>query len=334
MLVLELLGLKRKRHKIISNDYKEYTRQNRFFRSLKTQNDDDYLVIVTKPSTHYLAHALLFKLLDAGINCKLIGDLIPGEVETDRPHLIFCPQSFDKDVLPPHYITYQTEQTTNEKWFQPHHLEILKNSDLIIDYSPENIDFLKKNNITSNETIYLPTGYIHDYYQHLITYDILKKSSVMQDYLSRPYDVVFYGDPNNDRRRSYLDAFEKAGIHVKVICGLYGDNLTTELLKSKIILNIHYFENALFETGRIYQTLATGCHIISEKSIDQNEHTVVNDIIDLCETDNIQEMIEKTRYCLENPNHVTTLLDKRKSAPFDDPYTKAVTSISQYLANK
>ena len=142
MRVLELLGLKRKRHKIISNDYKEYTRQNRFFRSLKTQNDDDYLVIVTKPSTHYLAHALLFKLLDAGINCKLIGDLIPGEVETDRPHLIFCPQSFDKDVLPPHYITYQTEQTTNEKWFQPHHLEILKNSDLIIDYSSENIDFL------------------------------------------------------------------------------------------------------------------------------------------------------------------------------------------------
>lgn len=96
-------------------------------------------------------------------------------------------------------------------------------------------------------------------------------------------------------------------------------------------MNIHYFENALFETGRIYQTLATDCHVISENSVDQKDHSVVNDLIDLCETDDIQAMIEKTRYCLANPEYVVALLEKRKTAQFEDHYTETIHAIQDYL---
>ena len=55
---------------------------------------------------------------------------------------------------------------------------------------------------------------------------------------------------------------------------LFGDDLYKVIMKSKIILNIHYYKNAVLETARINDVLRFNKVIISEKSCD-------NDIMEL-----------------------------------------------------
>ena len=51
---------------------------------------------------------------------------------------------------------------------------------------------------------------------------------------------------------------------IKIINGLYGINLYKEIINSKIVLNIHFYKNAILETCRINEILSCNRIVISE----------------------------------------------------------------------
>ncbi len=73
-----------------------------------------------------------------------------------------------------------------------------------------------------------------------------------------------------------------------------------ELKKGKIVVNIHYYENALLETTRIYECLSLNCLIVSEKSTDFEEHLSLQNIVDFVDIGDVHGMVNRISFWLDN----------------------------------
>ena len=115
----------------------------------------------------------------------------------------------------------------------------------------------------------------------------------------------------NDIRKEKLQYLQKKLFPkyiIKIINNIYGIPLFNEIINSKIILNIHFYKDALLETNRLNEILSCNKLIISEKpdiSDNYNYELYKNNIIF---TNNIDEMYEKIIYYLENDN-ITNFLN-------------------------
>jgi hypothetical protein len=79
-------------------------------------------------------------------------------------------------------------------------------------------------------------------------------------------EVAFYG-AINERRRSTLNALTAMGYRVKLVPGHYGPRLSSEIVCSNMVLNIHHFDTAIFEVARCLRPLALGIPVVSERSL-------------------------------------------------------------------
>ena len=184
------------------------------------------------------------------------------------------------------------------------------------------VNFLKQK-LPDTVFHHLPVTICNDYLSHLADNHLLDHDEILNDH-DRPYDIVFYGDPRPERRAQYLNEIQKH-FKVKIICGAFGMDVVRELMKAKIILNIHVFDDAILEIGRIYEALSLKCHVISETATDQNHHEHLNNIVDFCPVGDIQNMIKTIDAVLKNDNkHAQSLtnlaeadLDKTLNDNFD-----------------
>ena len=76
-------------------------------------------------------------------------------------------------------------------------------------------------------------------------------------------DVLFYGSPN-ERRITVLEALEKFGVKVMPLFGAYGAERDAWIARSRIVLNIHFYDAQIFEQVRVSYLLANGRFVISE----------------------------------------------------------------------
>jgi hypothetical protein len=125
---------------------------------------------------------------------------------------------------------------------------------IILDYNQHNLDILSTKNKCD--------GY---------EFPILPSKKFMFDYpysnsIQKQYDLAFYGILN-ERREELIRKLASSDISVKIISGKYGAELSSALLDCKFVLNLHYFESAIFEVARSLRPLAMGIPIISEASI-------------------------------------------------------------------
>jgi hypothetical protein len=82
----------------------------------------------------------------------------------------------------------------------------------------------------------------------------------------QPYedvDVLFYGSPN-DRRIDVLEQLERRGARVMPLFGVYGRERDAWIARSKIVLNMHYYEAQVFEQVRVSYLLANERFVVSE----------------------------------------------------------------------
>lgn len=198
-------------------------------------------------------------------------------------HIVICPQVFEN--LPKKYIAFQMEQSTNNRWFTQKYFDILNNAIAILDYSTENIKYLKEQKVDHCKLFFTP---------------IDKRAYPPKDHVEKEYDVLFYGDTNNNRRKEYLEAISKH-FNTKIINNLFGEKLQDEINKTKIVINVHYYENALLETTRIYECLSHGATVVSEESIDFIEHTQLKDKVHFVKVGDIDAMIAKIQEALISP---------------------------------
>lgn len=79
------------------------------------------------------------------------------------------------------------------------------------------------------------------------------------------YHFAFYGAMNS-RRKYVLENIQKHGVRIKIIEGMYGKQLSKELLECHAVLNIHAYEAGIFESARALRPVAMGIPMVSEAS--------------------------------------------------------------------
>ena len=124
--------------------------------------------------------------------------------------------------------------------------EWIKSANEVWDYDEQNIEILKS---------IRPDVKLH----------VLKPYKIWPQSHVKDIDILFYGAINEHRGTLLKHLSEKYKI---VVCnGKFGSDLDSYILRSKILLNIHYYyECAMQEQARIVRWLGAPSRIVSEKS--------------------------------------------------------------------
>lgn len=172
------------------------------------------------------------------------GDLIPNRTIVLGAHNL--PRSLPADTKP-NDIFYNFEQ---------HGSPVLNNSVLhlfrqheVWDYSPSNVAWFQERGVRAK---HVPVGYVPELTR-------IKK-------YAQEIDVLFYGLVN-DRRRKILDDLRAAGLGVYE-ANCYGPERDALISRSKVVLNMHFYETGIFEMVRCSYLFANEVCVVSEESVD------------------------------------------------------------------
>ncbi|HBR0800438.1 hypothetical protein MKM89_08115 [Klebsiella quasipneumoniae] len=260
--------------------------------------------ILATQHTLFVAHLIEKNLLDCGIKGH-VSTAYSVEQDMGQMHIVVCPQMFKQ--LPRNYIAFQMEQSVNSRWFTDEYFSRLNNAVAIFDYSLKNIEYLLNKGIPYQKLFYMPISSFPDYPAHLED-----NGYVLDDQKGDIHaDVLFYGDPNCERRKAYLQELKKH-FNVTVASEVFGDKLTRMVKNAKVVVNIHYYENALLETTRLYETISLGTPVVSESSSDIVEHEDLQDVIDFCPIGDIPAMVEKIQNLLSDKEYYNERKEKIK----------------------
>lgn len=241
------------------------------------------IVILSTPHCRFIAEEIAHALNRVEIASNIIHEM-PAGGYADVPHFVICPQMFD--AMPTLYVSFQMEQSVSSRWFTPEYLRRLENSFAIFDYSLDNIASLVKKGLYPKQFYHMPVGYLPDYGSDL-------------EPVTDSYDVLFYGDINNERRRACIHELEKV-CRVKVVSNLFGRDMLQELRKAKVVVNIHYYPGALLESTRLWECLSLGRLVVSERGSDMSMHGDLVPLIDFVDEGDFVGMADRVRYWLEH----------------------------------
>lgn len=145
-------------------------------------------------------------------------------------------------------ILYNLEQITlDSPWLQSAFLATLRQYP-VWDYSQSNIEQLTRLGITSVQ--HVPIGYMSQ---------LTRICPVDED-----IDVLLYGSLN-ERRWHIIKSLKAHGVKAEAVFGLYGKERDQLIARSKIVLNIHFYEAKVFEVVRVSYLLANRRFVISER---------------------------------------------------------------------
>lgn len=249
---------------------------------LPSQNN---VYILTTKHCFFIANLIQSNLSKLNISSEIIFEK-PQNGFGDGIHFVICPQMFNE--LPSTYIAFQLEQSVSSRWFTEEYIHKLENSYAIFDYSLENIKHLQNKGLYYQQMYFMPLAYDNQYNNKYVFANN-----------GESYDVLFYGDINNERRRNFIDKLSKR-FKVKIVKEVFCEDLYKEINKAKIIVNIHYYEGALLETTRLYECLSLNKLVVSETSSDIDKHQDMQNCIDFVDIGDVESMCERVDYWLNN----------------------------------
>jgi tetratricopeptide (TPR) repeat protein len=119
------------------------------------------------------------------------------------------------------------------------------------DYSHANIEYLAAEGLP--RPTYVPIGYVPE---------LTRIRPAAED-----IDVLFYG-MLSERRYGVLKDLHDRGLRVKWLSGVLGAGRDAWIARSKIVLNVHYWEAKIFEIARVSYLLANRRVVVSERGAD------------------------------------------------------------------
>lgn len=259
--------------------------------------------VLTPIHTLYIARqlVLVFESMGKAAQITLVK---PGVGWGSGSWIVICPQAYEE--LPPKYVAYQLEQSGSSKHFTEEYFRRLRCAVAVWDYSSCNVDFLKRNGIDSDRVRHVP-----------VTFSIKPEPLSPRQH---DYDVAFYGDVNNPRRKKILSHLNER-FNLKVVSGLYGPQLYAQLERARCVINIHYYEDALFETTRVFECLSRNICVVSEASRDQDDYQWLDGVVDFVPVDDLDAMVAAIRkyveggdgYCFERSKNSNKILMAREN---------------------
>ena len=184
------------------------------------------------------------------------------------------------------YIIFQIEQLNqNTNFYQSIDFmyELINDSYFVFDYSQTNLNYYPqylKNKVT------------------LIT-PIINELEFTSN--QKTIDILFVGYPN-ERRLKILQALRKATtFNIEIVKNKYGNDLIEIINKSKILLNLHAFPNAILEVFRIHDLISFDIKIVSELPGDGDQ---------IKQIDQYKEYVDFTEIISPDLKNMNTLINK------------------------
>ncbi len=281
----------------------------------KQKNNKYSFGVVTTPHTKFHASVIANRLSNHGFDVQVF-DGMPEKFEEDY-YFVLTPNIFER--LPPgeKRILYQLEQSVSSRWFTEKYFSDLENSLAVLDYSISNIKYLKKNGIIYPLVYFLPIGSTDKLFEKL--------NGVPKD-----IDVLFYGDSLSCKRRQTMLSELSKYFNVKIVNDVFGDQMQELIKRSKVVINIHYYEGALLETPRIMECLSLGTQVVSEYGSDMQFHTGYEKAVRFFEIGAVNEMIEKIGEALEDPTSFSTIesVVNKKSREFEYMFDRVLIGLN------
>jgi len=244
----------------------------------------EVIYIQTTKFGYYLAHSLQYLFQKNSIKSYIVYD-----VDYKNPHLHIILFSQKVKKFPKNYIIYQLEQKDISKWIDKKYELSILFSKKTWDYSYANIN--KFSDILKRKITYLPVP--------LIPINEIHKDIQLNKHPQN--NILFYGSMNHIRREK-LDCLQKKlypNYFIKIIYNQYGLTLLHQIINSKIILNIHFYKNALLETNRLNEILSCNRFVISEKPNSEDTYNYEMYKNHVCFVDDMNEMYDKIIYYLQ-----------------------------------
>ena len=221
-------------------------------------------VIITQNQMLYISRLLKQSIENHNHNCEIVkADIFNKSYKqygNDCTFIIYCIFTIEPKSLlyiRNRFIIYQLEQHVNDN-ISRHYSAMLENGLFKLFYSSalKNYDYCQQNiSVFKNKFPDLDQPKLFE-----VPIGRLKKHKTLKD-----IDILFVGCINQKR----TDIIQKIGQvfpNVKVITyGIFDIELANYLERSKIVLNIHFYDNAILERVRINEALQYGTFVISEK---------------------------------------------------------------------
>ena len=154
--------------------------------------------------------------------------------------------------LPPDTIIFNSEQlaaVTDPGFFMQGYLASSKTL-TVWDYSSANVRAMREK-LDIQRSVHCPLGYVPE-------------MTTIEQRVDKDIDVLHYGSVGDSRRREMLDKLEEAGIRVVRLFGIYGKERDAVVARSKIVINLHYYERGVFEIFRVSHLLANRACVVTE----------------------------------------------------------------------
>jgi hypothetical protein len=160
--------------------------------------------------------------------------------------------------LPEGSIIYNLEQILpGVVWLTERYIHLLKNFP-VLDFSPLNLSRL--------QTIGVP-------HARLLEVGYSPGLTRIPRSVEEDADVFFYG-AGNDRRERVLHALVEAGLRVFTTSqNTFGPARDEWIGRSKLVLNLHYYDQSTFEIVRVSYLLANRVPVVSEGSVEQPDRS-------------------------------------------------------------
>ena len=119
------------------------------------------------------------------------------------------------------------------------------------DYNARNIENLKARGIVNAQLMQI--GYQSELER--------VQKSPQQD-----IDVMFYGS-YNERRQAILAQLRERGLNVASLFGVYGEERDAFVSRAKVVLNMHYYDQHVFEIVRVFYLLTNSKVVVAEVGV-------------------------------------------------------------------
>ncbi|MBS7805562.1 hypothetical protein KIH24_13395 [Rhizobiales bacterium TNE-4] len=213
-----------------------------------------YNICTVQPPGYVHAHAFdeVAILIGAGLeDLGYLATINANKIDHDARNIIIgChlldPQS--ANIIPTNSIVLNTEQLSNEIGSWNQNIMFWLQRYEAWDYSIKNIENIKAVGLTQPKHLML------GFHEKLLSIPKARHQDI---------DVLFYGSMN-ERRRKTLDEISNRGLKVKELFGIYGKERDEWISRSKIVLNLHFFNTKIFEIVRCFYLMINSKAVVAE----------------------------------------------------------------------
>lgn len=265
----------------ISPENAEFYSYTQMLREQKNLDKAKTVCVVCTPHTIFIAEAVAQALAGTRLDVTYVTEM--PRAFTHDLYVVIAAQMFDR--MPPleRCFLFQMEQVRASRWVDGFYLGRLRGCLGVIDYAFDNITALIERGLLLKQLFYVPIQ------------PFAKPKALTAE---RDIDVLFYGAQGSPRRDRYLAALSKR-VKVRVETNLFGDQITDLLSRAKVVVNIHYYENALLETTRLSEALSHGAFVVSEQSSDHLDQTDFDDLVDFVASGDVEAFVRQVEARLQ-----------------------------------